>query len=333
MLTVRKRHKSFGRGTLRFLYPGNRKVLAYLREFEDETISLRLQRLARDPSGRARSFHLCRAHSGRSQWWLDLPADRPAPVSADPAAFRLLLVHPLDRCEPARLAPTGAGAPWPNSVPSCCAATSSRTSWSRTRAGCWKRRCRPIWRAVAGSPQKTNRSVRSACRWPNSIIDRALEIILAEVEESSLSHRTDHYLLPLAIAWEDGQTDALPQQLAAPTRVRRGRRVGFLTDAFAVDVLPLTVMRGRWRRSSRAAVGERRNPLSAHRARLAEIDLPAQVPEIRRLSAEQSNSLADHRRSRDLQAGATHVPGHPPRRRDGPLPDRARLRQYRAASR
>src|SRR5260370_19694331 len=38
MLTVRKRHKAFGRGTLRFLYPGNRKVLAYLRECEDETI-------------------------------------------------------------------------------------------------------------------------------------------------------------------------------------------------------------------------------------------------------------------------------------------------------
>ncbi len=38
MLTVRKRHQAFGRGTLRFLYPGNRKVLAYLRECEDETI-------------------------------------------------------------------------------------------------------------------------------------------------------------------------------------------------------------------------------------------------------------------------------------------------------
>ncbi|MGH7092587.1 MAG: alpha-glucosidase C-terminal domain-containing protein, partial [Stellaceae bacterium] len=38
MLTVRRRHKAFGRGTLRFLYPGNRKVLAFLREYEDETI-------------------------------------------------------------------------------------------------------------------------------------------------------------------------------------------------------------------------------------------------------------------------------------------------------
>src|ERR1700755_2528349 len=32
MLAVRKRFSVFGRGTLRFLYPGNRKVLAYLRE-------------------------------------------------------------------------------------------------------------------------------------------------------------------------------------------------------------------------------------------------------------------------------------------------------------
>ncbi|MGC2855345.1 maltose alpha-D-glucosyltransferase [Novispirillum sp. DQ9] len=38
LISVRKNHRSFGRGALRFLYPGNRKVLAYLREFEGETI-------------------------------------------------------------------------------------------------------------------------------------------------------------------------------------------------------------------------------------------------------------------------------------------------------
>ena len=32
MLAVRRRHQAFGRGTQRFLYPGNRKVLAFLRE-------------------------------------------------------------------------------------------------------------------------------------------------------------------------------------------------------------------------------------------------------------------------------------------------------------
>ena len=38
MIAVRRSHVSFGRGTLRFLYPSNRKVLAYLRESPDERI-------------------------------------------------------------------------------------------------------------------------------------------------------------------------------------------------------------------------------------------------------------------------------------------------------
>jgi maltose alpha-D-glucosyltransferase/alpha-amylase len=38
MLAVRCRAKAFGRGTLKFLKPGNRKVLAYLREYGDEVI-------------------------------------------------------------------------------------------------------------------------------------------------------------------------------------------------------------------------------------------------------------------------------------------------------
>ena len=38
MLAVRKTSKAFGRGSRRFLRPGNRKILAYLREFGDDTI-------------------------------------------------------------------------------------------------------------------------------------------------------------------------------------------------------------------------------------------------------------------------------------------------------
>jgi maltose alpha-D-glucosyltransferase/alpha-amylase len=37
-ISVRKAHRAFGRGTLEFLHPGNRKVIAYLREYEDESI-------------------------------------------------------------------------------------------------------------------------------------------------------------------------------------------------------------------------------------------------------------------------------------------------------
>jgi maltose alpha-D-glucosyltransferase / alpha-amylase len=38
MLAVRKSSQAFGRGSRRFLRPGNRKILAYLREFGDDTI-------------------------------------------------------------------------------------------------------------------------------------------------------------------------------------------------------------------------------------------------------------------------------------------------------
>ncbi|MGE5336436.1 MAG: maltose alpha-D-glucosyltransferase, partial [Gemmatimonadota bacterium] len=38
MLAVRKSTRAFGRGRLVFLHPGNRKVLAYLREYEDEAL-------------------------------------------------------------------------------------------------------------------------------------------------------------------------------------------------------------------------------------------------------------------------------------------------------
>ena len=38
MLAVRKTSQAFGRGARRFLKPGNRKILAYLREYGDDTI-------------------------------------------------------------------------------------------------------------------------------------------------------------------------------------------------------------------------------------------------------------------------------------------------------
>lgn len=38
LIAVRKAHPAFGRGTLQFLRPGNRKILAYLRAHRDETI-------------------------------------------------------------------------------------------------------------------------------------------------------------------------------------------------------------------------------------------------------------------------------------------------------
>ena len=38
IIAVRKAHLAFGRGSIEFLHPGNRKVLAYLREYQQDTI-------------------------------------------------------------------------------------------------------------------------------------------------------------------------------------------------------------------------------------------------------------------------------------------------------
>ena len=38
LIALRKRYQAFGRGSIEFLYPDNRKVLAYIRRYEEETI-------------------------------------------------------------------------------------------------------------------------------------------------------------------------------------------------------------------------------------------------------------------------------------------------------
>src|SRR4029453_12449426 len=38
IISVRKAHRAFGRGTLEFLHPGNRKFIAYFGETDDESI-------------------------------------------------------------------------------------------------------------------------------------------------------------------------------------------------------------------------------------------------------------------------------------------------------
>jgi maltose alpha-D-glucosyltransferase / alpha-amylase len=283
MLTVRKRHKAFGRGSLRFLYPGNRKVMAYLREYEDETIlcvcnvSRVIQAVELDLSDFAGRVPVDLTGGstfppvGQLPYLLTLP----------PFAFYWFILSTS-----ASLPDWHLPAPEPmtelrtlvlrGDIETVLASAERGVIEEALPAYLARRR----WFA---SKDEEIGAIRLSTAEP--ITGRALQILLVELEVT-VSQRTDHYLLPLAIAWEDGLADALPQQLAL-TRVRRGRRVGFLTDAFAVDALPVTVMRAMAASAVRPlANGEIR---FLPTARLKEIDLP-KVPEIRRLSAEQSNS-------------------------------------------
>ena len=54
IIALRKRYKAFGRGTIEFLQPANRKILAYFRKLRGRDDPVRRQPLAVRPAGRAR---------------------------------------------------------------------------------------------------------------------------------------------------------------------------------------------------------------------------------------------------------------------------------------
>jgi len=289
MLAVRKRHRAFGRGALQFLYPGNRKILAYLRhgtsaDGEPETI-------------------LCVYNVSRTAQAVELDLSTfvdKVPVdllggSAFPPIGQLtyLLTLPPYGFYWFILATEAALPHWhirpPEALPELMTLVirngvkdvllpASRKLIEKDALPPYLMRRR--WFASKDQEMKSARLVR-ADKLPTPVMD----IILAEVEVQ-LASRTEHYQLPLGIAWDDGNVSALTMQLAL-ARVREGRRTGYLTDAFALDGLPLGVIRAmRARAVLRMSEGEVRCSATSY---LDAIELPKNA-EIRRLSAEQSNS-------------------------------------------
>jgi maltose alpha-D-glucosyltransferase / alpha-amylase len=284
MLTVRKRHKAFGRGTLRFLYPGNRKVLAYLREYEDETIlcvcnvSRVIQAVELDLSSFAGRIPVDLTGGstfppiGQLTYLLTLP----------PFAFYWFILS-TDASLPAWHLP----APEPMAELRTLVLRAGLTDViSAEERRVIEEEALPTYlarRRWFSSKDEAIASVRLSMAEP--ISGAGVELILSEIEVR-LPSRSETYLLPLTIAWEDGLTEALPQQLAL-ARVRRGRRVGFLTDAFATDALPIAVLRALKISAVQPLAGGEIRFLPT--SRLAELHIPRK-PEIRRLGAEQSNS-------------------------------------------
>ena len=84
------------------------------------------------------------------------------------------------------------------------------------------------WFGAKDKPLKSSRFAYMA-RLPGG---GTRDLLMSEVEVTA-GDETGRWLLPLSVSWEDEQSSALPSQLAL-ARVRKGRRIGLLTDAFAV---------------------------------------------------------------------------------------------------
>ncbi|UYN97784.1 MAG: maltose alpha-D-glucosyltransferase [Enhydrobacter sp.] len=231
MLSVRRTHLAFGRGTLRFLYPKNRKIFAFLREHQGETI-------------------LCVANVSRTPQAVELDLSEftgRVPIELNGGSLfppigqltYLLTLPPygfywfvLATESDAPSWHTPAPEPMPDYVTlvlrdrladALRASDVSLLEREALPAYLAKRR----WFSAKG---QALRGAHVACtaRLPGG----SREMLLAEVE-TTVDSGTSRWMLPLSIAWEDEAMPVLPSQLAV-ARVRRGRRVGLLTDAFSL---------------------------------------------------------------------------------------------------
>jgi maltose alpha-D-glucosyltransferase/alpha-amylase len=289
MLAVRKRHRAFGRGQQQFIYPGNRKVLAYLRIYsppdtEPETIlcvynvASTAQAVELDLSAFAGSVPVDLLGGsafppvGQLTYLLTLP----------PYGFYWFILATEAALPPWHIRPSEA-LPELNTlvirsgIMDILVPAARKVIETEALPAYLKRR---RWFASKDQLMKSAKLVRT-----DKIPGRTIDILLTEVEVQ-LAGRTERYQLPLGICWDGDTNSALPQQLAL-ARVRQTRRMGYVTDAFALDALPLGLIRA-LRAHTVVTVSEgevRCVPTSS----LDAIQIP-ENPEIRRLSAEQSNS-------------------------------------------
>jgi maltose alpha-D-glucosyltransferase/alpha-amylase len=240
LIAARRSRRGFGRGALRFLYPSNRKVIAYLRIWEDE-ITLCVANLARsaqaveldlaDFRGRQPIELMGRSAfppigelpypltlQGHSFFWFDLvPAHEEWRIAAPPEFVTLVMPRGwADLFERHNRVQLEADA-----LPAFLA----RQRWF---AGNGQR--------VTGSLVKAYGTISEPAAAPESYLFAVVE---AELKEGA----TQTYSLPLACMWSPAESELRQGLLPATVaELRQMRREGALVDALSQEGFPLAMM-------------------------------------------------------------------------------------------
>ncbi|HHS7810817.1 maltose alpha-D-glucosyltransferase [Pseudomonas putida] len=289
MLAVRKQSKAFGRGTLKMLSPSNRRILAYTREFTD--------------ADGKHEIILCVANVSRSAQAAEL--DLSAYVGMVPVEmlggnafppigqlnFLLTLAPygfywfalatenqmPSWHVEPAQSLPDFTTLVLKKRMEELLE-TPTRNTLEQSILPSWLQNRR--W--FAGKDAAIEQvNLAYGVRFG----DAQHPVLLSEIEVTSAG-QTSRYQLPFGFIAEDQVGPALPQQLAL-SRVRRGRQVGLITDAFSLETFVHAVLQGM--QSNTVLNSEQGEIRFAPTAQLEKLGLGAES-EVRYLSAEQSNS-------------------------------------------
>ncbi|WP_419728782.1 maltose alpha-D-glucosyltransferase [Lichenicola sp.] len=293
MLDVRKRHRAFGRGTQEFLYPGNRKVLAYLRTLQgagehDETL-LCVYNLSR--SAQAVELDL-RDFNGRVP--VDVIGGSVFPrvgqltylLTLPPYGFYWFMLA-TEQALPSWHAPTSEPLPDLSTIVVRNTLTEIVTGASRTVI---ENEVLPAYlpkRRWFSSKSEAFGKATIAYAVPLSD-DRDNRAMLSEISVT-VGGRVERYCLPIGVVSEDTAIP-LAQQLAL-SRIRRGPLVGYVTDGFATDSFSVGIMQLIAKNAVIQLTGDAAGQRLEFRKtdRLDQIEQPTEMA-IRRLSAEQSNS-------------------------------------------
>lgn len=282
MVAVRAQHQAFGRGEINFLYPRNRKILAYVRALEDQRI-------------------LCVANLSRSAQAVEL--DLSAFHGAVPVELMNRTAFPPIGDLPYLLTLPGHGFYWfiledeaevprwhetlPEILPEFVTLTASDGAIGSVLTGREKRQLEhdvlpqflPLQRWF-GDKQHSIRSV--TVRPLAALGDRKQEMTIAE---TTVEDGASRYFLPLVIRWgEENLRLGAPLLSHTLAKARKGPRLGAVIDgAFDDDFAIGLAAAIRSGKSVRAEGGELQ--LDASEA-LRDMDEPTSA---RRLSTEQSN--------------------------------------------
>ncbi|HEV7437239.1 MAG TPA: maltose alpha-D-glucosyltransferase [Pseudorhizobium sp.] len=247
MLSLRGKHSAFGRGSLRFLAPGNRKVLAYLRGYNGETI-LCVANLSRLPQAVELDLH---EFQGRVP--IELTGMSPFPPIGQ---LTYLMTMPPYGFFWFQLVAEADGPAWRTEPPEQLADMATmvirRDLYELVDeprlAGTMSREILPAYLSKRRWFGSKGQHLKSATLVAATPLPFGGNMLLGELE-AELEGRTETYLLPLAPAWDETQPPILAQQLAL-ARIRQGRRVGFLTDGFALESMARAVVRALCERSN-----------------------------------------------------------------------------------
>ncbi|WP_407316371.1 maltose alpha-D-glucosyltransferase [Pseudomonas sp. nanlin1] len=289
MLAVRRQQKAFGRGTLKMLSPSNRRILAYIREYTGADGKTELVLCVANVSRAAQAAELDLAQYagmvpvemlggsafppiGQLNFLLTLP----------PYGFYWFLLAaetqmPSWHVEPAQSMPDFATLVLKERLEELLE-DPSRGLLENTALPQYlpKRR----W---FGGKDSAIEQLRIA--YGVRFGDSDSPVLLSEIEVHS-GGQINRYQFPFGLLPEDQTGSALPQQLAL-SRVRRGRQVGLITDAFVLESFIRAVVKGLQAATVLDSVDGaiKFEPTE----QLARLNLAAE-PQVRYLSAEQSNS-------------------------------------------